>query len=385
MAEKKSIYFDYNATSPVLPEVLQEMLPYFSERFGNSVSAAHSHGWDADAAVEKARKQVADFLHCHPHEIFFTSGATEANNWCLRGLVERWKKEDPSALIHIIASPLEHASVANVLTYLREHQGIEFDLIPVDAQGLVQVNALEKLVRPSTRLLCASWVQNEIGTIQPIQAIAEWAANKFIPVLSDATQALGKVPVDLGRTRVSYLSFSGHKLGGPKGSGFLFIAQGAERPNPLFIGGGHERGFRSSTVNVPAVVGLGAALNWWIQHGESERARIKGLQQRLWQGLQTRFPGIRLNGPPLGEGRSAANLNVTFLGCRVPQTLPGVSASRGSACSSSGVTLTQAMLVLGIPESEADKTLRFSLGHGSTEEDVDGALAALSGMIKPIP
>lgn len=376
-ARISSIYLDYNATAPVIPEVLRAMQPYFSEVFGNSVSAAHSHGWDASEAVENARKKVAEFLSCESSEIYFTSGATESNNWCLRGLVDRWRKEQPGSPIHILASPLEHGSVTQVLKYLADYQQVEFDLLPVDSYGRVLVEEIPKLIRPSTKLICISWVQNEIGTVQPIAQIARLAETFQVGVLSDATQALGKVDIRMSELPVDYLSFSAHKLGGPKGVGFLFIRKSATKPVPLFYGGGHERGLRSATVNVPGVVGLGACAQWWLQNGRHEREKSQHLMNFFWEKLSSEFPGIHLNGSPLGPDRSPVNLNISFRGYRVPASIPGLSVSKSSACNSGVGTASYALKVIGVSDADADRTLRFSIGPGTSFDELVATLQIL--------
>lgn len=382
MSVKNVIYLDYNATSPVMPEVLEGMLPYFSTHFGNSISATHSHGWDADRAVENARKQVAELIGCDPHEIVFTSGATESNNWCLRGLVDRWRKAEPGCPIHIIASPLEHGSVSQVLAYLRDFHGVTVDFLPVDRTGYIDTAKIPALLRPETKLLSVSWVQNEIGTVQPVDEIIKIAKEKGVLVLTDATQALGKIEVDLKKTAADYLSFSAHKIGGPKGVGFLFLRKTAPKPVPLFHGGGHERGLRSETVNVPGVVGLGLACDWWRVHGADERASLREKQSFLWEELRREFPSVHLNGAPLGPGRSPMNLNVTFAGGTVPPTFPGLCVSKGSACSSGSASMSASLVALGLSDGDIERTVRFSLGKSTTHDEIKGAIDILKRQIR---
>ncbi len=404
MSNKNSIYLDYNATSPVLPEVMEAMLPYFSTQFGNSASAAHSHGWDADHAVESARAKVAEFIGATPQEITFTSGATESNNWCLRGLVDLWRNVKPQTLgegpmsadgltplvpIHILSTPLEHGSVSAVLNYLKLYHSVEVDLLPIDRHGIVQSSAIASLLKPHTKLISASWVQNEIGSVQPMTEIVSAARERGILVLSDATQALGKIPLEVQRAAVDYLSFSAHKIGGPKGVGFLYVKKSSPKPVPLFFGGGHEKGLRSATVNVPGVVGLGRCAEWWMLNGAQERERLFELQKYFWSELSKAFPatgesGLQLNGSPLGSDRSPMNLNVTFRGYSVPATVPGISMSKGSACSSGKVTVSASLKALGLSELEMERTIRFSIGEGTSREDIDSAVSILAQSLRKI-
>lgn len=380
--ETKTLYFDYNATTPVDPRVLEAMLPYFTERFGNSMSLTHSYGWEAESAVEKARKQAAELMHCDPSEIVFTSGATESNNWAIEGLIEAVRQEEgPQAPIHLLISPVEHNSILQAAKRAQTLFGAEVDFLPVNGHGQVLVDQIAPLVKPHTRLLAAMWVQNEVGSINPMQELTEFCRARRIYLLSDATQAVGKVPTNLEKTKVDLLSFSAHKLGGPKGIGFLFLRS----HNPkiqlpcLIAGGGHERGLRSGTLNVPAIVGLGKACEIAAQEGEREQARLRGLRDLMWREIAAAFPRARLNGHP--TERSPNNLHVTFIGERVPVTLKGLAVSRGSACLSGKVSTSHVLQALGLNEEDSSRSLRITLGRPTTEAEVRQATALLKSQI----
>lgn len=379
----RTLYFDYNATTPVDPRVLQAMLPFFSEQFGNSMSLTHSFGWDAETAVEKARRQVASLIQAQPSEIVFTSGATESNNWAIEGLIESIRGEEgPDAPIHLLISPLEHNSVLQAAKRAQRVFGAELDFLPINPWGQVDVAKVPALLKPHTRLLAAMWVQNEIGSINPMRELAEICRNHRVYLLSDATQAVGKVPVDLRETPVDLLSFSAHKLYGPKGSGFLYIRSRDPKIHlpALIAGGGHERGYRSGTLNVPGIVGMGEACRIAAEEGDAEREKTVRLRDLLLSRIREAFPKVRLNGHP--TERAPNNLNLTFQGCQVPAALKGVAFSRGSACLSGKTTTSHVLEALGFSEEESAQTLRLSLGRPTTEADVEEAACLLAQQIK---
>lgn len=383
MSAPKTLYFDHNATTPVDPRVLEVMLPYFMEQFGNSMSLNYSFGWQAESAVETARRQVSQALGCEPKEITFTSGATEANNWAIEGLCERIRTEEgPGARIHLLVSPVEHKSVLQSAERAVRVFGAELEYIPINAHGQVVVSELEKRIQPHTRLVSVMWVNNEIGSINPIPEIARLCHDKKVYLHSDATQALGKISVDLQNVPVDLLSFSAHKLSGPKGVGFLFLRS----KNPkvalpaMMCGGGHERGLRSGTLNVPGIVGLGKAVEIARLEGEAEQSRLRALRDFMWNQLHASFPQARLNGHP--TERSPNNLNITFKGTRVPAALKGLAVSRGSACHSGGTSTSHVLSALGLSESEAGQTLRITLGRTTTDTDVLEAVGLLKSQIQ---
>lgn len=384
-ARDSMLYFDHNATTSVDPRVLEAMLPYFTEKFGNSVSLTHAYGWEAETAAENARAHVAKFLNCDPKEFFFTSGATESNNWVIEGLIEQIRTTEPlGTRIHFLISPLEHNSVLRSAERAQRFFGVELDYLDVNSYGQVDLNKLVKKIKPHTRLIAAMWAQNEIGSINPIQELTQICREHKIYLLSDATQAIGKVPVDLTKTPVDFLSFSAHKLAGPKGVGFLFI----RKKNPhidipaLLCGGGHERGFRSGTLNTPGIVGLGKAFEIAQTEFKEETKKIAELRDLFFHELKKSFPNLRLNGHPLE--RTPNNLHVTFLNCEVPSTLKGLAASRGSACLSGQTTTSHVLKTLGFTEAEAAQSLRLSLGRTTTKEDVLKAAELLSKQVRAI-
>lgn len=384
MSKTQTLYFDYNATTPVDPRVLETMLPFFSEQFGNSVSVTHPFGWEAEKAVEKARGQVAALLHCEPQEIVFTSGATESNNWAIEGLIESIRMEEGSgARIHLLISPVEHNSVLQAAKRAQALFGAEVDYLPVNSYGQVIVEGLPSLIKPHTRLLAAMWVNNELGSVNPVREIAEFCHSHRIYYLCDATQAVGKVPVDLGKTPVDLLSFSAHKLGGPKGIGLLYMRSRNPRIELpcLIAGGGHERGHRSGTLNTPAIVGMGKCCELALLEGTAEQARIRGLRDLMWQRISAEISGVRMNGHP--TQRSANNLHVTFTDFVLPITLRGLAASRGSACLSGKTSTSHVLKALGWTEADATQSLRLSLGRPTTEAEVFEAVSLLKAQLRP--
>lgn len=367
------IYLDYNATTPLDPRCLETMTPYFQKQFGNSISTHHV-GVQASKAVEHARKQVAQLLNVLPEEIFFTSGATESNNWILRSL----SKMNAA----FFSSPTEHKSVLETLKFL-EKQGSPLHLWSVEKTGLVPLSEMERTLKswaesdssqsmiPAISLM---WVNNELGSIHPMEDIAEkiktWHPQAFLH--TDATQAVGKLPVDLQKTPVDALSFSAHKLYGPQGVGVLFLRQKWHSSlTPLLLGGGHERGLRSGTVHLPGVVGAGMACEIAREQLLKDHFHFHQLQTSFEKQLQEAFPSIEING---GNRRSPYVCNVSFLGFHVPTQLDPLCTSFGSACSSQGVSTSHVLKAIGKNNHQASKTLRFSWGRGTTVEDLQKAL-----------
>jgi cysteine desulfurase len=374
---KKPIYLDYNATTPLDPRVFESMLPYFREEFGNSVSAAHSYGWNAEKAVEDARQQVADLLHCQAHEVFFTAGATESNNWVIRGLIDRLRRESPTQKIEFISSPIEHSSVIRSLRWA-ETQGVKVRFIDVNPKGELNLSQLKSAINENTRLMTFMWINNEIGVINPMKELAEIARGHKIYLHSDATQAIGKVPVDLKAIPIDLVSFSAHKIYGPKGIGALVIRSRDPKVqiDPLMYGGGHERGLRSGTVNVPSVVGLGTACKIISKNLTTESEKLLSLQKYFWDKLRSAFPEAHLNGPEIGL-RAPNNLNVTFQNQKVPASFVDLAVSRGSACLSGLTSVSPVLKAIGVSENHADKTLRMSFGRWTTKEEIDQAVNLL--------
>lgn len=377
------IYLDYNSSTPVDPKVLEAMLPFFKENFGNPSSQGHSWGWTADHAVQKARQQIATLLNCEPREIIFTSGATESNNWVLFGIYHQFAKLNEK--VHVISSPIEHNSVLNTLKYL-EALGVEVDFITPNSQGIISVEAVREKIKPHTKLISLMWVNNEIGSINPIQELSQLARERKIYFHSDGTQAVGKISVDLQQTPVDLLSFSGHKIYGPKGVGVLFKRK--KNPlvqlDPFLVGGGQENGDRSGTLNVPGIVGIGEACKLFQGRLTEEVTHYEKLSSLLYQQLKALFPELKLNGPELGKQRSPMNLSLTFpsvAGTDIASRLPGLGVSSGSACSTGKIASSHVLKGIGVTHEEAARTLRLSVGRFTKIEDIEVAVSHFKSLL----
>lgn len=379
LIKNTDIYLDYNATTPVDPEVFKAMEPYFKQHFGNPSSASHHWGWAADNAVAKAREQIAQLIGAGPQEITFTAGATEANNQVIFGLINKVREENPSEPIHIISSSLEHDSVMKSLLATLK-QNVEVDFLDVDKFGRVDLEALKTAIKPHTKLITLIWVNNEIGTLNPILDAAQIARERKIYFHTDATQAIGKIPVNLSETAIDMMSFSAHKMYGPKGIGALYLRSKNPKVqiHPLIYGGGQEKGLRSGTLNVPGIVGFGAAADICRQLMPTEKERTQKLRDLLWTELQKAFPGIQLNGHPIE--RSPINLNVTLPSQKTEQMLPRLqrlASSTGSACGTGTMTLSHVLLGLGVGSDAIQRSLRLSLGRWTTEDEIHQAVKIL--------
>jgi len=380
------IYLDYNATTPVDPQVFQAMEPYFKEHFGNPASAGHHWGWVAENAVTKARAQVASLIGAKPLEITFTAGATESNNWVIFGLINKLREENPSEPIHFITSKVEHSSVMRAMEAARK-MGVEVDFLPVNSYGQVEIETIRKAIKPHTKLMSFIWVNNEIGTINPIPEIARLAKEHKIYLHTDATQAVGKIPVDATAMGVDLMSFSAHKIYGPKGIGALYIRSKDPKVqiNPFIYGGGQERGLRSGTLNVPAIVGLGVAAEICQNHLAEEAARLLELRHLFWQKIQAAIPGVRLNGHP--TERAPNNLNITLPGHKTEQLLPRLQklgVSTGSACGTGTMVISHVLTGIGLSTDEVQCSLRLSLGRWTTREELLQAVEILKNAL-PAP
>lgn len=365
------VYLDHHATTPCDPRVLAEMTPYFTREFGNPASRTHPFGWRAAEAVETARGRVAVSIGATPRELIFTSGATEANNLALLGGVRARRGRGD----HVITCATEHRAVLDPLQVL-ERDGLRVDRLRVDSNGRIDVAALEAALRPETLLVSVQLANSEIGTLQPLQEIARAvrAAGPGVLLHTDAAQAVGRIPVDLRQLDVDLLSLSGHKLYGPKGIGALFVRRRSPRVElePLQYGGGHESGLRSGTVAVPLCVGLGAACALVCEGLAAEGERLRDLRERLWSALAADLVGIRLNGDPVR--RLPGNLNVSFQGIEADAliaSLPELAISTGSACSSARPEPSHVLRALGLSKSRALGSVRFGLGRGTTEAEID--------------
>nr|BFD62306.1 IscS subfamily cysteine desulfurase [Bdellovibrio sp. HM001] len=383
LQQDSAIYLDYNATTPVDPRVFAAMEPYFKELFGNPASAGHHWGWVAENAIAKARAQVASLIGARPLEITFTGGATESNNWVIFGLLSKLREDNPTAPIHFITSQIEHSSIMKAMAAVQK-QGVEVDFLPVNKFGQVEPEAIKKAIKPHTKLMSFIWVNNEIGSINPIPEIAQIAREHQIYLHTDATQAAGKIPVNVTDMGIDLMSFSGHKIYGPKGVGALYI-RGKDpkvQLNPLIYGGGQERGLRSGTVNVPAVVGFGVACEICQQNLTAETQHMTELRNFLWQQLQEAIPGVRLNGHP--TERSPANLNITLPGIKTEQILPRLQklgVSTGSACGTGAMVVSHVLRGLGLSTDEVQCSLRLSLGRWTTQEELMKAAQILKNAI----
>ena len=361
----KPIYLDYHATTPVDPRVLDVMLPYFTETYGNANSRMHEYGWNADAAVDRARRQVAELIGARcADEIVFTSGATESNNLALAGVI------DFAGGGHVITSAIEHASVRQT----SEHLGVDVTVVGVDARGLVSPADVEAAVRPDTKLISVMAVNNEIGTVQPLAELGAIARRHGVLFHSDASQAVGRIDVDVEAAKIDLLSLSGHKIYGPKGVGALYV-RGRSRRSPIrprLFGGGQEYGLRSGTLNVPGIVGLGAAAE--LAHDLDDQ-RLRSLRHRLLSRLRDQKP--RIHG--CLERRIAGNLNLSFDGIPADaliNAVPTLAISGGAACSSGGKT-SHVLRAMGVEEPRARGAVRIGLGRMTTEGEIDHAAEAL--------
>jgi cysteine desulfurase len=362
------IYLDYNATTPLDPRVFEIMLPYFRDHFGNSASSQHPWGWKASAAVEKARQQVAKLLGAKSSEIFFTSGSTESNNWVLQALVKSGT--------HVLSSNVEHSSVSKTLEHLKQ-LGAEVEFVPVNKFGQVEIEEIKSRIRPHTRLLSFMWVNNEIGSFNPVKEIGELAREHQILFHTDATQAVGKVEINLDELNIDFLSLSAHKIYGPKGTGALYIRSGLEI-EPLILGGGHEKGYRSGTLNVPGVVGLGAACEICFAEMTAETQRLTEMRKSFFKELAALVPCVQLNGHP--EDRACNNLSLTFKGQCLEEAstfLMNLGFSTGSACHSGKGHASPVLKAIGLSDADASATIRLSIGRFTTEDDLRQTLLSL--------
>ncbi len=370
-----SIYLDYNSSTPVDPKVLEAMLPFLKDDFGNPSSQGHPWGWAAEKAVNTARTQVASLIGCDNKEVTFTSGATESNNWAIFGLVHHFMRKNPTEKTHIISSVVEHNSIINGLKYLAD-LNVEVDVLNVDSDGLVNIDDLKSKIKSNTRLISIMWVNNEIGSVNDVVAIGNLARSKHIYFHTDGTQAVGKLQMTLKDLPIDMLSFSGHKIYGPKGVGVLYKRR--KDPfvdiDPLFMGGGQENGQRSGTLNVPGIVGIGKACDLILTSLDNEIKHYQTLLAQLLKGLKGIFPDIVLNGPQVISERSPINLSVTFperLGGDLSLRVPGVGVSTGSACSTGKISSSHVLKGIGLTPEQSSRTLRLSVGRYTNSHDID--------------
>ena len=368
------IYLDYQATTPMDPRVLEAMMPYFTHQFGNPHSRSHSYGWEAEEGVEKARGQVAKLIGADEKEVIFTSGATESNNLAIRGVAEFYKDRKN----HIVTTVTEHKCVLDTCRHL-EQQGFEVTYLPVQKNGLIDLEALRAAVTDKTVVVSVMAVNNEIGVIQPLAEIGKICREKKAFFHTDAAQAAGKIPLDVEAMNIDLMSISGHKIYGPKGIGALYVRRKPRvRLVPLIVGGGQERGFRSGTLPTPLCVGLGEAAEIAMKEMEGEAKRLAKLQARMLKGLQDRLPEIFVNGDL--EHRIPGNLNISFAYVEGESLMMGIknlAVSSGSACTSASLEPSYVLRALGVEEEMAHTSLRIGLGRFTTEHEVDTAVEEL--------
>ena len=372
------IYLDNAATTAVSPEVLEAMLPYFTQCFGNP-SSIHSTGRDARRVVDAARKQVAAAIGAQPQEIYFTAGGSESDNWAIKGTAFAKKSRGN----HIITSAIEHHAVLHTCAWL-EKQGFEVTYLPVDEFGRVRVEDVEKAITDKTILITIMAANNEIGTIQPIAEIGKLAHDKGILFHTDAVQAIGAMPIDVNAMHIDMLSMSGHKFHGPKGIGALYIRKGVKIDQYLH-GGAQERGQRAGTENLAGIVGMGKAIEIATQHLEENAARLTVLRDKLIDGILAEIPDVRLNGHRTQRLPNNVNVSVRYVegeALLLRLDLAGIAGSSGSACTSGSLDPSHVLLAIGLPHEIAHGSLRLSLGTDTTEAEIDEVLDKLPGIVK---
>ncbi|WP_026079428.1 cysteine desulfurase family protein [Spirulina subsalsa] len=378
---QRPIYMDGHATTPVDPRVVEAMLPFFTEHFGNPSSITHAYGWEAEAAVKKSRQIIAEAIHCSPDEVIFTSGATEANNLAIKGVAESYFQQGR----HIITLATEHRAVLDPYDYLAS-LGFEVTKLPVQSDGLVDLEVLSQAIRPDTILVSVMAANNEIGVLQPLAEIGAMCHEKGVLFHTDAAQAIAKIPLDVEAMQIDLMSITAHKVYGPKGIGALYV----RRRNPRvklaaqIHGGGQERDLRSGTLYTPQIVGLGKAIELGLSEA-SEGERLGEMRDRLWSQLQT-LDGVILNGHP--TQRLPGNLNISIEGVDGNALLLGlqsiVALSSGSACSSTHIAPSHVLTALGRPEPLAYASLRFGLGRFNTPAEIEQVAPAIISTVQAL-
>ncbi len=392
---KLPIYMDHHATTPVDPRVLEAMLPYFTETFGNAASRNHVFGWEAEAAVDEARHQIASAMNAADKEIVFTSGATESDDLAILGAARMYRQKGN----HIVTGQTEHRAVLDTCEALQK-EGFEVTYLPVDRRGRITPEELRAAMTERTILVSLMLANNEVGTIQPIAELASVCRERGVLFHTDAVQGFGKIPFDVETMHVDLASVTAHKIYGPKGVGALYVRSKNPRVrlSPIILGGGHERGLRSGTLNVPGIVGFGKAAETCMAEMETEARRLRLLRKRLYEGIVSRVEDVSLNGPPLPEvaedgslapggpeERLPGNLNLSFAGVEGEALLMGlrdVAVSSGSACTSASLRPSHVLKALGVPDDLAHASIRFGLGRWNTEEEVDFTVEAVARTVK---
>jgi len=382
MAVSLPVYLDNHSTTMPDPRVVEAMLPYFTERYGNAASRQHEFGWVAEAAVELARKQVARIIGATPSEIIFTSGATESLNLAILGIAASLRHRGR----HLITAVTEHRAVLDPVRYL-EGDGFRVTRLPVDRFGLIDLDELREAIGNETILVTIMSANNEIGTIAPLQKIGEICRGRGVLFHTDATQAVSRIPLDVREGRIDLLSFSAHKMHGPKGVGALFCRAGQPpvAPSAQILGGGHERGFRSGTLNVPAIVGFGKAAELAIAEMEQSRTRVASLRDRLVHELREDLDDLCVNGHP--TERLDNNASITFPHAKadsVIMEMKDIAVSTGAACSSATPEPSHVLQAIGLTKEDAASTLRFGLSKFTTEGDIDYAIGRVVRSVKAV-
>tara|TARA_Y100001970_G_scaffold294006_1_gene445739 strand:+ start:5440 stop:6654 length:1215 start_codon:yes stop_codon:yes gene_type:complete len=377
---KLPIYLDYNATSPVDPRVLEEMMPYFTESFGNAASRNHSFGWQVEKVVESSRETIGDAIGADGKEIIFTSGATESDNIAILGVAEFYKNKGK----HIITNLIEHKAVIDPC-YALEQRGYEVTFLEVDKYGCIDLEQLSESIREDTILVSLMAGNNEIGTINPIKEIGKITREKGVLFHTDATQGVGKIPINVEEMNIDLLSMTAHKMYGPKGIGALYVRRKKPRVrlSPIMFGGGHERGMRSGTLNVTGIVGFSKAIELAMVEMSSEAERLTGLRQRLYNNLSSELDYLFLNGHP--TERLPNNLNISFGYVEGESLMMGVNelaVSSGSACTSASLEPSYVLRALGVGDDLAHSSIRFGMGRFTTVEEVDYAAEKIIKAVK---
>ena len=373
------IYLDHHATTPVDPQVLEAMLPYFCEKYGNAASVNHAIGWEAAEAVETAREQVAAALGSDARGVVFTSGATESNNLAIKGVL---RAAGPGS--HLVTTAAEHRSVLDPADRMKR-SGYEVTILPVNEFGSAEPQQVADALRPTTALVSIMWANNEVGTISNIAAIGAVCRERGVLFHTDAAQALATLPIEAAEAPVDLVSISAHKVYGPKGVGALFVRRGGRRVaiEPLIDGGGHERHLRSGTLPVPLLVGFGAACSLLSRRRDEDRERMGTLRDRLWERLVSELGNVHLNGHP--DQRLANNLNVSFEGVdgeALMNGLKGIAVSSGSACTTADPEPSHVLRAIGRNDQLTRASLRFGIGRGTTAEDIDAAGAEVVDLVR---
>lgn len=369
----RKVYLDNAATTALSPRVLEAMLPYFTQYYGNP-SSVHAFGREAKQGLDKARDQVAKALHCDPSEVIFTGCGTESDNTVLLGVAQRYGNKGK----HIITTNVEHHAILHTCEYL-EKQGYSVTYLPVDQDGLVTAEQVAAAIRPDTILVSIMFANNEVGTIMPIQEIGAVCKEKGVLFHTDAVQAVGHIPVDVQAMHIDMLSLSAHKFHGPKGVGALYCRKGIRLPSYI-MGGAQERGRRAGTENVAGIVGLGAAIQLATEQLEENRAKMTALRDRLMTGIQARISEVKLNGHPTNRLPNNVNFSFKYIegeSILLMLDMNGIAASSGSACTSGSLDPSHVLLALGLPHEIAHGSVRLTLGDETTEEDIDYTIDVL--------